>query len=114
LELVAAVSATGLVVVGDLIGSGEARERGIVGETRILRPAFRASPNRTRRRRREHACIAPVDVAGALSIPSASGRALALTDGRAVPGRWRRIPSYGVVAAGTPCPRSVRWIGAEC
>jgi class 3 adenylate cyclase/predicted ATPase len=43
LELVAAVSslgsrcrigiATGLVVVGDLIGAGEARERGIVGET---------------------------------------------------------------------------------
>src|SRR5262249_47428933 len=47
LELVAAVSAlktrsslqtrvgiaTGLVVVGDLIGSGEAQERGIVGET---------------------------------------------------------------------------------
>jgi class 3 adenylate cyclase len=25
--------ATGLVVVGDLIGSGEAQERGIVGET---------------------------------------------------------------------------------
>jgi class 3 adenylate cyclase len=47
LELVAAVGAlkahaplqtrvgiaTGLVVVGDLIGSGEAQERGIVGET---------------------------------------------------------------------------------
>src|SRR4029079_17132185 len=47
LELVAAISAltsavslqtrvgiaTGLVVVGDLIGSGEAQERGIVGET---------------------------------------------------------------------------------
>jgi class 3 adenylate cyclase len=47
LELIAAVSAlkapvslqtrigiaTGLVVVGDLIGSGEAQERGIVGET---------------------------------------------------------------------------------
>jgi class 3 adenylate cyclase len=28
--------ATGLVVVGDLIGSGEAQERGIVGETRPL------------------------------------------------------------------------------
>ena len=47
LELVAAINdlkthaalqtrvgiATGLVVVGDLIGSGEAQERGIVGET---------------------------------------------------------------------------------
>jgi class 3 adenylate cyclase len=49
LELIAAVAslntraslqsrvgiATGLVVIGDLIGSGEAHERGIVGETRI-------------------------------------------------------------------------------
>ena len=48
LELIAAVSAfktpaplrtrigiaTGLVVVGDLIGTGESQERGIVGETR--------------------------------------------------------------------------------
>ena len=61
LELVAAVSglkthaalqtrvgiATGMVVVGDLIGSGEAQERGIVGETRTSRRACRASPSRT-------------------------------------------------------------------
>jgi class 3 adenylate cyclase len=54
LELIAAVSAhkhytplqtrvgiaTGLVVVGDLIGAGEAQERGIVGETpNLARPA---------------------------------------------------------------------------
>jgi class 3 adenylate cyclase len=39
--------ATGLVVVGDLIGSGEAQERGIVGETPNLARAFRASPRRT-------------------------------------------------------------------
>ena len=59
LELIAAVSAlkapvslqtrvgiaTGLVVVGDLIGSGEARERGIVGET----PNLAATPARDRR-----------------------------------------------------------------
>jgi class 3 adenylate cyclase len=56
LELVAAVSglkthailqtrvgiATGLVVVGDLIGSGEAQERGIVGETPNLAGHCRA------------------------------------------------------------------------
>jgi class 3 adenylate cyclase len=56
LELVAAVAAlkapvslqtrvgvaTGLVVVGDLIGSGEAQERGIVGETPNLAARFRA------------------------------------------------------------------------
>jgi class 3 adenylate cyclase/predicted ATPase len=61
LELVAAVSAlaspvslqtrvgiaTGLVVVGDLIGSGEARERGIVGETPNLAARLQgvAQPN---------------------------------------------------------------------
>jgi class 3 adenylate cyclase len=39
--------ATGLVVVGDLIGSGEAQERGIVGETPNLaaRPQSIAEPN---------------------------------------------------------------------
>jgi class 3 adenylate cyclase len=61
LELVAAVGqvkthaafqtrigiATGLVVVGDLIGSGEAQERGIVGETPNLAARFQgvAEPN---------------------------------------------------------------------
>ena len=62
LELVAAVGAlkthahlqtrvgipTGLVVVGDLIGSGEAQERGIVGETPNLAGACKRWPNRTR------------------------------------------------------------------
>jgi hypothetical protein len=38
--------ATGLVVVGDLIGSGEAQERGIVGET--PRPAVDSTPPRLR------------------------------------------------------------------
>src|SRR5262249_35834855 len=39
--------ATGLVVVGDLIGSGEAQERGIVGETPNLAPRLQgiAAPN---------------------------------------------------------------------
>jgi class 3 adenylate cyclase len=61
IELVAAVSrlkphaplqtrvgiATGLVVVGDLIGSGEAQERGIVGETPNLAARLQgiAEPN---------------------------------------------------------------------
>ena len=61
LELIAAVSAlrapvplqtrvgiaTGLVVVGDLIGSGEAQERGIVGETPNLAARLQgiAKPN---------------------------------------------------------------------
>ena len=64
LELVAAVSAldtasrlqtrvgiaTGLVVVGDLIGSGEAQERGIVGETPNLAARLQgaAEPNMVR------------------------------------------------------------------
>jgi class 3 adenylate cyclase len=61
LELVGAVSAlkthaplqtrvgiaTGLVVVGDLIGSGEAQERGIVGETPNLAYVCRALRSRT-------------------------------------------------------------------
>ena len=40
--------ATGLVVVGDLIGSGEAQERGIVGETPNLAARLQgiAEPNR--------------------------------------------------------------------
>jgi class 3 adenylate cyclase len=39
--------ATGLVVVGDLIGSGEAQERGIVGETPNLAARLQgtAEPN---------------------------------------------------------------------
>ena len=41
--------ATGLVVVGDLIGSGEAQERGIVGETPNLAARLQgiAEPNRS-------------------------------------------------------------------
>jgi class 3 adenylate cyclase len=39
--------ATGLVVVGDLIGSGEAQERGIVGETPNLAARFRVLQSRT-------------------------------------------------------------------
>jgi class 3 adenylate cyclase len=39
--------ATGLVVVGDLIGSGEARERGIVGETPTSRHDCKGLPSRT-------------------------------------------------------------------
>jgi class 3 adenylate cyclase len=44
--------ATGLVVVGDLIGSGEAQERGIVGETPNLAARLQgiAEPNTARRR----------------------------------------------------------------
>jgi class 3 adenylate cyclase len=37
--------ATGLVVVGDLIGSGEAQERGIVGETPNLARLLRVAPS---------------------------------------------------------------------
>jgi len=39
--------ATGLVVVGDLIGSGEAQERVIVGETPNLAARLQALPSRT-------------------------------------------------------------------
>ena len=62
LELIAAVSAlkaaaplqtrvgiaTGLVVVGDLIGSGEAQERGLSARRRTSRHVCRALPSRTR------------------------------------------------------------------
>jgi class 3 adenylate cyclase len=40
--------ATGLVVVGDLVGSGEAQERGVVGESPTSRRAFRALLRRIR------------------------------------------------------------------
>ena len=40
--------ATGLAVVGDLIGAGAAQERGVVGETPIWRRGFKASRNRIR------------------------------------------------------------------
>jgi class 3 adenylate cyclase len=75
LELIAAVSAlkapvslqtrvgiaTGLVVVGDLIGSGEAQERGIVGETPNLAALLRDVRQRggwppLRSNRRHHGC----------------------------------------------------------
>jgi class 3 adenylate cyclase len=39
--------ATGLVVVGDLIGSGAAQEQAVVGRRRTLRHACKALPNRT-------------------------------------------------------------------
>jgi class 3 adenylate cyclase len=39
--------ATGLVVVGGLIGSGEAQERGIVGETPNLAARCKASQSLT-------------------------------------------------------------------
>ena len=70
LELIAAISAlkapvslqtrvgiaTGLVVVGDLIGSGEAQERGIVGETPNLAARLQVSAELEHcRYRREHA-----------------------------------------------------------
>ena len=40
--------ATGLVVVGDLIGEGDAQERGVVGELPISRRACRGLPSRIR------------------------------------------------------------------
>jgi class 3 adenylate cyclase len=40
--------ATGLAVVGDLIGEGAAQERGVVGRRRTLRPGCRPCPRRTR------------------------------------------------------------------
>jgi class 3 adenylate cyclase len=39
--------ATGLVVVGDLIGSGEAQERGLSARRQTLRHGCKASPSRT-------------------------------------------------------------------
>ena len=39
--------ATGLVVIGDLIGSGAAQEQTVVGETPNLRPVSKGLPSRT-------------------------------------------------------------------
>ena len=39
--------ATGIVVVGDLLGSGEAQERGVVGDTPNSPPGCRGSPHPT-------------------------------------------------------------------
>ena len=41
------IGGTGPVIVGDLIGRGEAQERGVVGETPTLRHACRRLPSRT-------------------------------------------------------------------
>jgi hypothetical protein len=40
--------ATGLVIVGDLIGTGSAQEQAVVGETQTLRHVCKGLPNRTR------------------------------------------------------------------
>ena len=47
--------ATGIVVVGDLLGSGEAQEREVVGDTPNLAAASRDRRARQRRHRRGHA-----------------------------------------------------------
>ncbi len=39
---------TGLVIVGELIGEGDARERGVVGDTPNLASSCKPSPNPTR------------------------------------------------------------------
>ena len=51
--------ATGLVVVGDLIGAGDAQERGVVGETPNLAARLQAmAPGERRDHRRGHAATA--------------------------------------------------------
>ena len=77
--------ATGLVVVGDLIGSGEAQERGIVGETPNLAARLqahrRAEHGRHRRRTRE-------DFSAICSSWRTSGpRTSRASPGRCEPGR---------------------------
>jgi class 3 adenylate cyclase len=93
--------ATGLVVVGDLIGSGEAQERGIVGETPNLAARLQsiAEPNivviaeSTRR------------LVGNLSRCKTSGSGIS----RASPDRYRHGRRCGRVlsrAASKPCMRA--------
>ena len=76
--------ATGLVVVGDLIGSGEAQERGVVGEAPNLAARLQAhSQGPSSCRRRRAGCSAPAS----FCANSAS------TISRALPNRSRPGPS---------------------
>jgi class 3 adenylate cyclase len=66
--------ATGLVVVGDLIGEGEARERGVVGETPNLAARLQAIavPNRVviaDGTRRQHGGLFEVEDLGPQALP---------------------------------------------
>ena len=119
LELIAAVSAlkspvplqtrvgiaTGLVVVGDLIGSGEAQERGIVGETPNL--AARLQGDRRAEHgghRREHAKASRQSVRaedlGAKDLKGIAGpvRAWAALRASSAEGRFEALHASGLTA----------------
>ena len=124
LELIAAVAtlktraplqtrvgiATGLVVVGDLIGSGEAQERGIVGET----PEPCGAPARCRQA--EHGRRLPKAHENSSAICSSSGLSMRWTS-RASQGRsglGRRcgaLPSKAVSRHSMPRPDYARRAG---
>ena len=67
--------ATGLVVVGDLVGEGAAQEQAVVGDTPISRRACRARPSRAwwSSPRRPAACSATLFVLRDLGAPDLQG-----------------------------------------
>ena len=119
LELIAAVTslksptplqtrvgiATGLVVVGDLIGSGEAQERGIVGETPNLSARLQgiAEPNMVviaEDTRRLLGNLFEVQDLGAKDLKGIAGpvRAWAALRARSVEGRFEALHASGLTA----------------
>ena len=119
LELIAAVSAlkspvslqtrvgiaTGLVVVGDLIGSGEAQERGIVGETPNLAARLQgiAEPNRiviAESTRRLLGTLFELEDLGSHSLKGLAGpvRAWAAIRPSTVEGRFEALRGEGLTA----------------
>jgi class 3 adenylate cyclase/predicted ATPase len=119
LELVAAVAglktrtslqtrvgiATGLVVVGDLIGSGEAQERGIVGETPNLAARLQgiAEPNRVviaEGTRRLLGNLFELEDLGAKDLKGIAGpvRAWAALRASSVEGRFEALHASGLTA----------------
>ena len=95
--------ATGLVVVGDLIGSGEAQERGIVGETPNLAARLQgvAEPNRViiaESTRKLVGNLFELEDLGALDLKGISGavRTWAATRPSSVEGRFEAMHASGV------------------
>jgi class 3 adenylate cyclase len=97
--------ATGLVVVGDLIGSGEAQERGIVGETPNLAARLQgiAEPNMVviaEATRRLLGNLFELEDLGAKDLKGIAGpvRAWAALRGSSVEGRFEALHTTGLTA----------------
>ncbi len=97
--------ATGLVVVGDLVGSGEAQERGIVGETPNLAARLQsiAEPNRvviTEGTRRLLGNLFEQEVLGAKDLKGIAGpvHAWAVLRASSAEGRFEALHASGLTA----------------